>query len=85
MMMIEYTSAPMKAGQNPVMSNTLTMVLASQNIRALITRVKSPRVSKFTGKVSKMIRGRTSALSRPRTKAVISAAQKPENFTPGTR
>ena len=76
--------AASRAAPKLEISKPLTMELASQKIKALITRVNRPRVRKLIGKVRSSRIGLTSALSSPKTREVMSAAQKLAKPTPGT-
>ncbi len=80
----ENNKAPQNAGQNPSTSNPLTIEDENQNMSALITRVKSPRVKTFTGRVKISINGRISALTIPNTITVIMAAYQPPSLMPST-
>ena len=62
-----------KAGKNPETSNPLTKVETTQTRKALIIRIKSPRVKILIGKVSTIRIGLTKAFKIPRTKATIRA------------
>ena len=70
---METTSAPQNAGQNPATwkpsPNRAAAALVNQRIRALITKVKSPRVRIRRGHVSIVRSGRTSAFNNPKTSA----------------
>lgn len=66
--------APQKAGQNPATKKPFTMEEASQNIKALITKVKSPSVSRLIGSVKIIRIGRISAFIKPKIKAATNAA-----------
>ena len=52
-------------------------------INAFITKVKSPSVKRFIGKVKNNNIGFINTFTMPKTKAVIKAAQKPLTETPG--
>ncbi len=52
-------------------------------IKALITKVKSPKVKILMGKVKINKMGRTTALTTPKTKATKRTVQKPLTLTPG--
>lgn len=54
-------------------------------ITALITKVKSPRVKKLRGKVSKRSIGLRKTFKRPTTNATSKAVVKPATLTPGKR
>lgn len=60
------------------------MVEASQNTRALITKVKSPTVSKLIGMVKNTNIGRIKMFIRPITSAAPKADKKPAKLMPGT-
>jgi len=63
----------------------LVTVEASQNIRALITKVSNPKVKIFIGRVKIKINGRIVALIIPKIAEVRRADQKEENVIPGVR
>src|SRR3989339_937048 len=77
--------AAKKADQKSVSTKPLTIALANQNIRALITRVKRPRVKMLIGKVKMIIIGRMIAFIKPNTIDVIKADQNDSKLTPGVR
>ncbi len=52
-------------------------------IKALITRVKRPKVKMLIGSVRTSNKGRITALTTPKTKATKSPAQKPLTLAPG--
>ena len=56
---------------------------ANWNTAALMTKRNRPSVTTVTGSVSTTSSGRTTALSRPRISAAISAAPKPRTSRPG--
>ncbi len=68
-----------------VISKPLTMELASQKMRPLIIRVNKPSVIILIGKVNNINTGLINALSKPRTRAAISADQKLANSIPGVK
>jgi len=67
-----------------VTSKPLTIVEASQNMKAFIISVNNPSVRMLIGKVRKIITGRMIALITPNTAEVMSADQKLEKLIPGT-
>ena len=63
--------------------NPGTIALASIISRAFMTKVNSPRVRTFIGRVRIMRTGFINAFIRPITKAATIAAIKPETSAPG--
>ncbi len=61
------------AGTNPSIIKPFTTVETNQIMKALMTKVKRPRVKIVTGRVKIKNKGRTRAFTRPRTKAAINA------------
>jgi hypothetical protein len=58
--------------------------LASKRVKALITNVKRPKVSKLTGSDNKTIMGRIKALTKPIAIAPVRADTKVVTLNPGT-
>lgn len=83
---IASTIEPNKAGKNPRISKPEPGVkaLANQRVKALITNVNKPKVSKVIGKVKICKIGLTKALTRPITRAAIKAVTKFLIKNPGT-
>ncbi len=71
------------AHQNPSTLNPGTICAASKIMSALTTKVNSPSVRIFNGKVINNTRGRISALISPRTMAITRAVKKLLTVTPG--
>ena len=73
------------AQRKPSTTKPETMELARRMSNALITNVKSPRVSKFIGRVRITNKGFINALIIPRTKAATKAVVKLAMRTPGRK
>jgi len=78
-------SEPNTADQNPETSNPDIIPEAIISIIAFITKVKSPRVSIFMGRVSINIIGRKKALSIPNIAAAKNAEKKPLTRIPSSK
>jgi len=74
-----------KAVKNPFTAKPLTIVETSKTKSAFITKVKSPSVRIFTGKVIITRSGLMVILIIPRTTANTNAVQKDATPMPGTR
>lgn len=74
----------MKALKNPSTSNPGATKPANINNKALITRVKSPRVMMFIGSVINISAGFTKTLIKAITAATIIALKKLATDIPGT-
>ncbi len=75
--------APIKAGANPVIVNPGTILATPNKSRALMTKVKSPRVRMLIGKVRSTMIGLITALMMPRTRATMRAVVKELTEKPG--
>ena len=75
------SKAPTSADQKLVTESAVTAA-TMYSIRALMTRVNSPRVRMFTGSVRMRTRGRMNALTIPSTSAATMAAPKSGMRTP---
>ena len=84
-LMIETTSEPSKATQNPLTEKPSMKEAANINSAALITKWKRPSVRIVIGKVNINNIGRTKPCSRPRITAAIMAAYRPTTSIPGIR
>jgi hypothetical protein len=73
LMRIELSKAPKK----PLTEKLGTRAAASQSIKALTTKVKSPKVRILMGKVRTIITGRKMAFMIARTRAAITAVPIP--------
>src|SRR3989344_2130890 len=69
-------NAPINAGIKPATSKPGTRKATVLSRKALITKVKSPKVRIFIGRVKITINGFMKALMIPRTSATISAVTK---------
>lgn len=75
--------APIKAGMNPKTSKPGTIKAVSLIKRALIIKVKNPKVRIFMGKVKSTIIGLIKALIIPKTSATTRAVRKEATLNPG--
>jgi len=75
--------APIKAGTKPTTSKPGTIKAVALIKKALITKVKSPRVRIFIGNVKITITGFMNALMIPKTSATIRAVTKELTLNPG--
>lgn len=71
------------ATQKPVMLNPAKRAETNQIIRPFIIKVNKPRVNRFIGNVKTTKIGLIIALTTPRTKEAITAAQKLSILAPG--
>ena len=78
------SSAPQKAGPNPVTWKPATNTDTSHRQNAFSTSRNNPRVSRVIGKVSTTRMGRTTALMMPSTSPATSAEVSPDSLMPGT-
>lgn len=81
---IQRIKAAIRAGVKPSTLNPGTIRSTSIINAALITKVKSPRVRMFIGRVRIKIMGLMTALTIPKTKATKSAVVKVSTLKPGT-
>ena len=81
---IDNKSAPKKALQNPSTSNPGATNPANINKSALITKVKSPKVKIFIGRVTNKRTGFINTFTRAITNAAIIAVRKFATEIPGT-
>jgi hypothetical protein len=72
------------AAQNPETANFPTTAEARRTRSALITSVKSPKVSILMGKVMMIRNGFSRTLTMPRTRATQRAVKNPSTVIPGT-
>ncbi len=82
---MERISAPSTAGQNPATVNPSTKVDTNQNKKPLITKVNSPKVRIFKGRVKNIKIGLITAFTKPNNKAVIRAIYIPETEIAGIK
>lgn len=73
------------AHQKPLTPNPGTTMDASITSKALITKVKRPRVKIFIGRVNITTIGLMKALMAPKTTANIKAEKNPAIETPGNK
>ena len=78
-------TAAIKAGIKPVIVNPLTRESIPNSRIALITKVKSPRVRMFIGRVRISRIGLMIALAMPSNRATIKAVVKEDTIKPGTK
>ncbi len=78
------SSAPQKAGPNPVTWKPATNTDTSHRQNAFSTSRNNPRVNRVIGKVSTTRMGRTTALMTPSTSPATSAEVSPDRRMPGT-
>jgi len=79
------SSAPKKAATKPETINPLTKKDTSQKSKPLITKVKSPKVRTFTGRVRISKSGRIKIFKIARTKATTTAVVKSATSIPGIK
>lgn len=84
MLRTDKTIDPNNAAKKPVIIKPVTNLAMSKNISALIINVKSPRVSKLSGRVKTNIIGRINMLTSPIINAANKAVEKPAKLIPGT-
>lgn len=75
---------PSNAAKKPWTTNPGTSLATSKNIRAFITKVNSPNVSKLIGSVKIIKRGLINILTSPTANAAHSAGTNPARLIPGT-
>jgi len=73
------------AHKKPETLNPGTIYAVNIIRRALITKIKSPKVNTVIGKVITINNGLTNALISPKTKATTRATKKPDTVTPGNK
>lgn len=83
-LIIDSSMEPNNAAQKPATINPATSFATSKNIRALITNVKSPKVSRFKGSVKTKIIGRIKTFTSPIINAANKAVEKFKKLIPGT-
>lgn len=83
-MIIDNTMPNSSAYQNPLILNPGTITPVSQIRNALITSVNNPSVKILIGSVNKISTGLIKVLSKPSTRATMSAVKKPPTCTPGS-
>lgn len=74
--MSERRMEPTRAVPKPSILNPGVKLLAKSSIRALITKVNNPKVSRFKGKVKRISTGLIKALTKPIMTAAINADPK---------
>lgn len=74
-----------KALKNPPTMKPFTILEVNRTIRALITKVNSPRLKRFTGKVRIRRTGLMIKFKRPSTSETINAVHNPATTTPGSK
>ena len=76
-------SAPQNAGIKPITSKPSIKLATNQNRVAFITKVNKPKVIIVTGSVSITKIGLRIAFTKPKIKAVMTAAYQPDTSIPG--
>ncbi len=67
----------------PSTSNPGTIIVTRSTIKALITKLKSPRVSIFIGSVKRTMNGLINVLTTDNNTATTTAVKKPSTVTAG--
>lgn len=73
------------AATNPLISNPGTIMAVRRTMRAVITKLKRPRVTRLIGNVKSKTIGRITVLTNPKTTATTIATKKFSIWTPGIR
>lgn len=79
------TTAPKIAGKNPSNTNPGTTSVVRYSTTAFITKLNSPKVKRFIGKVTMVNIGLTTVLITPITMAASNAVVKLSTLNPGTK
>ncbi len=72
-----------RAQSSPSTTKPGTIAATSTTIKALITKLKSPKVTIFIGSVKSKIKGLIKVLTTARSTATIKAVTNPSTLTPG--